>query len=628
MINQLPLLPNNFHPFPNYRERVAWQKISEDVKAIYREEADKRKGQKWQSLPASLYMEFYRNGNRSNYEDLFFGRRFDLLILTIAECIEGKGEYIDDIINGVWLICEETTWIIPACMNGTSRHESFLKNGNEEPRLPFPGDDYIDLFSAETGSLLSWVYYFLKDAILLQAPEVIYRIEKEMTSRILVPYLERNFNWMGLDHDNPLSNWNPWINSNILSAYLVFAAVFDRADQGVNKAIKSINRFLFFYTDDGGCDEGPVYFHAAGASLLDFIEGLGIITDVSYLYRDAKIQNMASYLYKVYIAKDYFVNYADAHCRVSNPAGILDRAGKNMGDNVLAAFSAYLKNNKYCMDDNDCIQSRGWFIFRRLSGLFADRVTQENPVFKAPSLAWFPGIQVVTARDETCPKGFFFSAKGGNNNENHNHNDIGNFLLYYDEIPLLIDAGVETYTKNTFSEKRYSLWTMQSCYHNLPSLNGFDQVNGNFAAKNVSLCAIDGSALTSCPPEGIKFSLDIANAYPDAACVKHYIREFTFIPGANLEIKDTYSLESCISPVILNLLCYEKPKIYKNRAELSGVVNMEFDCAIFDAEIEEIHLTDVLIRKNWQKDSLYRLKLISKTKDLSGAIKLKFTPSC
>ena len=40
-------------------------------------------------------------------------------------------------------------------------------------------------------------------------------------------------------------------------------------------------------------------------------------------------------------------------------------------------------------------------------------------------------------------------------------------------MPVIIDAGVGTYTRQTFSSERYTIWTMQSNYHNLPMINGF-----------------------------------------------------------------------------------------------------------------------------------------------------------
>ncbi len=64
------------------------------------------------------------------------------------------------------------------------------------------------------------------------------------------------------------------------------------------------------------------------------------------------------------------------------------------------------------------------------------------------------------------------AAKGGFNNESHNHNDVGTFSLYVNTIPVILDAGVGTYAKQTFGKDRYTIWTMQSNYHNLPMING------------------------------------------------------------------------------------------------------------------------------------------------------------
>ena len=631
---------NGFRPFPVYADRTAWASIPKMVKDYYISEAEKLKGRSWPSLPASVYIEYYRNGNRSHYQEIYFNRRQDLFTLVIAECIAGNGEYLDDIINAVWLISEETTWVIPAHLNyGKSTECSFYHypgtddvTAYPEPRrLHDPADKaYIDLFAAETGSLISWVYYFLGDPIAGIIPEVKRRMEEEVIRRILVPFLDDDyFAWMGLSHDDPVNNWNPWINSNILAAFLVFGRVFPRCEEGVNKAIRSINRFLHFYSEDGGCDEGPSYFGVAGASLLDFIEELAQVEDVAYLYRQQKIRNMASYIYKVYIANEYYVNYADAPPRVFAPAGLLERAGKSMGDPALSEFARYLLAGKMCK--SEFVPDRCFSLFRLLAGVFNVR-EPGNSSLKIPVFAWFPGIQVLTARDhEDSPGGFFFSAKGGYNNESHNHNDVGTFILYFDGMPVLVDAGVETYTKFTFSEKRYELWTMQSGYHNLPTINGIDQAPGvEYRAGDLAISG--GDQLAPCSdrknslPSAISFSLDIAGAYPAAAGVMSYRREFGFSPGSHLELKDSYVLGKCSSPLVLNLLCYDKPLLSGTRAELGGLVSMEFEPDLFISEIEEIVLTDPKIRNDWQKDCLYRLRLIRKDMALTGAFYLRFSP--
>lgn len=75
-------------------------------------------------------------------------------------------------------------------------------------------------------------------------------------------------------------------------------------------------------------------------------------------------------------------------------------------------------------------------------------------------------------------KGVFLSAKGGHNGESHGHNNVGNFVLYLDGKPGLIDVGVATYSAKTFSKERYNLWYMQSQWHNVPTINSYMQPPG------------------------------------------------------------------------------------------------------------------------------------------------------
>ena len=109
---------------------------------------------------------------------------------------------------------------------------------------------------------------------------------------------------------------------------------------------------------------------------------------------------------------------------------------------------------------------------------------------------WLPGIQIMAARiREGSAEGLYLAAQGGHNAESHNHNDVGNFIVYADGEPAIIDVGVETYTAKTFSAQRYDIWTMQSAYHNLPTVNGVMQGAGReFAARDVAYKSDDASA--------------------------------------------------------------------------------------------------------------------------------------
>ena len=160
---------------------------------------------------------------------------------------------------------------------------------------------------------------------------------------------------------------------------------------------------------------------------------------------------------------------------------------------------------------------------------------------------WLDGIQVMAARsEEGSTEGFYLAAKGGHNNESHNHNDVGNFIVYCDGQPLLIDAGVGVYTAKTFSDKRYDIWTMQSAYHNLPTVNGTMQQPGReFAASDVTYDANDRMS---------QFSLDISGAYPAEAGIDKWMRNITLRRGHEVSIEDIFTLTKRNGELMMSLL--------------------------------------------------------------------------
>ena len=85
----------------------------------------------------------------------------------------------------------------------------------------------------------------------------------------------------------------------------------------------------------------------------------------------------------------------------------------------------------------------------------------------APHDVWYPSVGILVSRRGAYALG----GKAGSNADSHNHNDVGSVTLYRDGRPLLIDVGVETYSKKTFSPQRYEIWTMQSGWHNLPQFD-------------------------------------------------------------------------------------------------------------------------------------------------------------
>ena len=198
---------------------------------------------------------------------------------------------------------------------------------------------------------------------------------------------------------------------------------------------------------------------------------------------------------------------------------------------------------------NISIPARAW----RAWGAHFPRCFQGDEIRKAEARdplvreAWLDGIQVATARRRAgTTEGFYFAALGGHNAESHNHNDVGNFVVYLNGNPVLIDVGVENYTAKTFSSKRYEIWTMQSAFHNLPTINGVMQAAGRqYEAREVGFHADDASA---------EFSADLAAAYPKEAGVEKWRRSVRLDRAANaVLVTDRFALRGA-GKIEMNLM--------------------------------------------------------------------------
>lgn len=70
------------------------------------------------------------------------------------------------------------------------------------------------------------------------------------------------------------------------------------------------------------------------------------------------------------------------------------------------------------------------------------------------------------------------AAKGGNNGEPHNHNDVGSFFYLVGDEMLLTDLGAGEYTKEYFHEGRYRILCNNSFGHSVPVIDGEGQKEG------------------------------------------------------------------------------------------------------------------------------------------------------
>jgi len=613
------LIPRDqWHPWPRWDERQAWEGLPQVVREDLLANGEKYLGYDWPALPATLFLEFARNGNRSRYERQHFARRRALTNLVIAECVEGKGRFLDDIVNGIWAICEESFWGVPA-------HVGAQRAGSG---LPDFADPIVALFVAETSESLAWTSYLLGAQLDKVSPLVRKRMAMEIDRRVLTPCLERDFGWMGF-HGGGVNNWNPWCNSNWLASVLLIETDQERRIAAVAKIVRSLDKFLDVYEDDGGCDEGPGYWHRAGASLFDDLELLRSASNGAIdVYDRPLVKQMGRYIYRVHIADRYFVNFADASAKGGVGGSLVYRYGKRIDDEPMAAFGAY----GFAQSGGMASEFEGggtYTMGRYLPQIFGvTEIAQAKGRLPLVRDVWLDGIQVMTARDrEGSAQGLYVAAKGGHNAESHNHNDVGNFIVYMDGRPVIIDIGVETYSRKTFSSRRYEIWTMQSAYHSLPTIDGVMQAPGRqFAAKDVYYEADDDHA---------ELRLGIAGAYPKGANLKSWVRTVRLNRGNDVTITDAYALGKQAGELTLSLmtpcrvreegrgrLLLEDAK----ESEPPAAARVVYDGGKLTADLEVIDVKDGRLRGVWP-EKMTRILLKAKTPPVSDTWTLKIEPA-
>lgn len=542
------------------------------------------------ALPASLYRQYYENGNRSNYEGPYFERRRAMMILAAAEKTEGKGRFLDLLVDYIWAICEESTWVIPA--HNTPRH------GKQERLVDHfdlgDGDDvhYIDLFSAATGADIAMVYFLLRDRLDALTPVITRRMLGLLDRRIFHPFLcFKDTMWWKGSKGQTLNNWTPWIISNVLTALILCETDDTRRTAIVKESMELLDRFIRFYKSDGGCDEGPGYWGVAGASYFDCLELLWDLSGGKIdVFGNPLVRRMGEYIADVHITGDLYVNFADASHRLGGDAALIARYGRRTASPKLTAFAVELSEKKE--NARTLEVGTGTTVYRAFRNPIEP---QPEPLkVKPENRTYYDGLEIFIARDEAS--GLCLAYKGGCNAESHNHNDVGNIVLFRGESPVFIDAGVEQYTQKTFSSERYTLWTMRSCYHNLPDIGGAEQKPGaNYHAVPAGRTA---DSVTH----------DLTAAWPAETGLLRYTREAAMY-GSNVTVNDRLEL-SAAKNVCWYWMCAEKPEIDGNTLLFKDAgCTAVFSGADFRLTVEEFPLTDAKLLREWKVNSLWRVCL-------------------
>lgn len=590
------LMDRQWVPYPVYKDRAGWDKLLGNLKSDLIKRGEKRLDYQWQVIKATDYIEYERSGDRNVMQNPNSSNNNALSDLVVAELAEGKGRFLDQIINGVFYNCERTSWVLSA----------HLPAQLSKRTLPDHTEQVIDLGSGEIGSFLSWVYYFFREEFDKVNPVISQRLYDEIKHKIIDPYrnIDR-FWWMAFQPrpDKLVNNWNPWTNFNCLQAMALLENDREQLSKDLYRSMLSVDKFINYVNEDGACEEGPSYWGHAAGKLYDYLQLVYLITGGKVsLFDLPMIKDMGEYISRSYVENNWVVNFADASAKFSAPESLIYRYGKAVNSEEMMGFASYLSKQK-----KSSVGS-GIDFFRLLESIAHHAELNDMKLdYMKPDVTIYPGTQFYYLKNSN---NLFLAIKGGYNAESHNHNDAGTFSLWVEGRPVFIDAGVGTYTRQTFGPERYSIWTMRSSYHNLPSINGVEQKFGKeYKATDIRVNA-----------KNKMLSLNIAGAYPVEAYVNQWIRTYHLKEKA-LIVQDRFSLQKTLQPHEIHFMLWGEIVVKDGFVEINGngqKVTLSYDKVMFEPILEPILLTDMRLSNVWG-DEIYRLTLKAKKKTLKGA---------
>lgn len=465
-------------------------------------------------LPDDLYLDYSKTGNRTRYQDVN-GRRMNRIpILALAEAAEGKGRFVKPLEEAIKAQCDQKSWILPA---HDSRNDTF--NGKAM---------HIDLASADLSAQIAaalWLHRLTID----RALQV--RAKSEIRRRVVDPFLSAvrgqrpRYWWM-----DTTNNWNSVCLAGVVGAAL--ASVESREERAeVAAAAEALTpNFLAGFTKDGYCSEGLAYWNYGYGRFLLLAETLHQATDgVVDLLALKGAESAGKYGAMIEMAPGLAPAFSD--CDVTAvPSNLL--------------LSRLARRWSWAGKQDSKAKAGIGHLPEFLTYNFAPPAKFVEVAASAEKLrTWFDVAGVYIGRP-TDFKGMAVALKGGHNNEHHNHNDVGSYVISVGGKLLLLDPGRETYTARTFSAQRYDSKLLSSYGHPVPVIGGKLQSVGA-SAKGV----VTATAFTQ---QSDMISIDFRSCYAIPG-LKKLIRSFDYTRSGQFVVTDaaTFSEPSTFETALI-----------------------------------------------------------------------------
>lgn len=459
---------------------------------------------------ASDYLAAKRSNDRKRLDDVWRSVRPRFAQLVANRLLRGIEADADDrLLNWLFAMTFEPTWVVSAHLPGMD--------------LPLSGSPQLDLAATEFAMELAEASEVLSPWIDAQSSSLAKSIVNEIDRRVLKPFGDgAQVWWHDLERRPKTNNWSGVCGGSILAACESLAAQGLPRPKARARAIETLNHFLHNgFTESGECDEGIGYwlygveFACHGLMRLS---GAQLSQEIDV----PRLRAVAAYPGNAHLFGDTFF--------AGNDTGRTASPGVGTAWLARATGDAFLR---WWMHGAKLSGSRTVaHVLRTVVEPVSDAERDASPSY--PVLRQLVDQQVAIFQSRVADQLITFTITGGNNDENHNHNDLGTFQFFVNERPLIPDLGAPKYTSDFFGKQRYTKYLVAaSGGHCCPSFNGVEQREGAVAQANVLEARSDAKAPA--------FEVDCTAAYPPEAGLERWTRRATFdVDSGSVQLTDRF----------------------------------------------------------------------------------------
>lgn len=476
------------------------------------------------------YQAYIENGNRLQFERQYFERRRQLVTLGLALLLDDNNlSNIRMLEKIMWEVCNEYTWALPA-------HLDYGGEAAYDRDSPY----MVDLFSAETAQTLSELIEIHGNSF---SQIVKSRVESEIERRVLKPFERKEWEWEHLEN-----NWSAVIASCIgMTALSMLKSQQERQEKIIKRLSISFDSYFRSFENDGVCEEGIGYWIYGFGYYCYFAEKYQQNYQSDQFLSEPLLKKIAAFPFYTQIGNRSFVPFSDAE----NP---------ELPSGLISFCHRYFQVPVPFLDQATSLHFDHCYRWAHLSRNLLWTGTVENE--QAEGVHYFSDAEWLVANFKE--EKVVFAAKGGSNNESHNHNDVGHFIFGSQEELLLTDLGAGEYTRGYFLEEtRYSILNNRSLGHSVPIINGCEQIVGDHQAEKVEFTE---------SADGFRFSMNLEGVYGKESQITDYHRKWQWVKDEKmLFLQDEIHFNRNMNNKVLqNFISHYQPLIQENKISWKG----------------------------------------------------------